>query len=91
MEEPPAQPIPDGKAIRAAREAAGVNLRDFARNMAGPDFSTWSRYESGRPIRVGSIKPDTWQRVRDFIAQHAPKPSETGSGKADPDGGKGAA
>jgi hypothetical protein len=73
MEAPPAQPIPDGKAIRAARETAGLNLRRFAEAMAGPDFSTWSRYESGRPIRVGKVTPDTWQRVRDFIAQHATK------------------
>jgi len=83
MEAPPALPIPSGPDIRAAREAAGLNLRRFAEAMAGPDFSTWSRYESGKPIRVGKVTPDTWQRVRDFIAQHAPK--------ADPDGGKGAA
>jgi len=75
MEEPDAQPIPDGKVIRAAREAAGLNLRRFAEVIDGPDFSTWSRYETGKPIRVGSIKPEVWQRVRDFIAQHGGKGS----------------
>ena len=82
MEAPPAQPIPDGKAIRAAREAAGVSLRAFTKTIGGASFNTWARYERGEAIRVGKVKPDTWQRVRDFIAQHAPK--------ADPDGGKGA-
>jgi len=76
MEEPNAQPIPAGKDIRAAREAAGVNLRNFARMIKGPAFKTWSNYETGKPIRVGSIKPDAWQRVRDFIAQHGGKGSE---------------
>jgi len=68
-----AQPIPSGADIRAAREAAGVNLRDFARMMAGPAFKTWSNYETGKPIRVGSISPDVWKRVRDFILQHGKK------------------
>ena len=75
MEAPAAQPIPDGKVIRAAREAADMSLRDFARMIKGPAFKTWSRYETGKPIRVESIKPDTWQRVRDFIAQHGGKGS----------------
>ena len=79
MEEPPAQPIPDGSVIRAAREAAGLNLRDFARMIKGPAFKTWSNYETGKTIRVGSIKPDAWQRVRDFVAQHGPKAAGTGS------------
>ena len=81
MEEPPPAPIPDGKVIRAAREAAGLNLRDFARAIKGPDFSTWSRYETGKPIRVGSIKPDTWQMVRDFIEKHGQKAGNEGEGK----------
>ena len=68
-----AQPIPSGADIRAAREAAGVNLRDFARIVNGPAFKTWSNYETGKPIRVGSISPEVWQRVRDFIAQHGEK------------------
>jgi len=68
-----AQDIPSGSDIRAAREAAGMNLRRFAEHIAGPDFSTWSRYETGKPIRVGSISPDVWERVRDFIAQHGKK------------------
>ena len=66
--------IPSGKDIRAAREAAGLNLRDFARMMDGPAFKTWANYETGKPIRVGSISPEVWQRVRDFVA---------GSGKKD--------
>jgi len=68
-----APPIPSGADIRAAREAAGVNLRDFARIMDGPAFKTWSNYETGKPIRVGSIAPEVWNRVRDFIKQHGGK------------------
>lgn len=70
----PSTLIPSGADIRAAREAAGLNLRRFAEAMAGPDFSTWSRYESGKPIRVGSIPADVWQRVRDFIVQQSTTP-----------------
>jgi hypothetical protein len=73
MELPAAAPIPAGADIRAAREAAGVNLRDFARDMKGPGIAIWSRYETGNPVRVENIKPDTWQRVRDFITKHGPK------------------
>ena len=65
---PPAPDIPSGAAVRAAREAAGINLREFARRMGGPDFSTWSRYEGGKQIRVGAIKPEVWRRVRKLIA-----------------------
>ena len=68
-------PIPSGSDIRAAREAAGLNLRRFAEVIGGPDFSTWSRYETGKPVRVGSIRPDVWSRVRDFISQHGKKGS----------------
>jgi hypothetical protein len=64
-----AQPIPSGSSIRAARKAAGVNIRDFAALVNGPPKSTWSNYENGKTIRVESIKPDVWQRVRDFIAK----------------------
>ena len=60
--------IPSGSDIRAAREAAGVNIRDFAVLVNGPPKSTWSNYENGKTIRVKSISPDVWQRVRDFIA-----------------------
>ncbi len=73
MEEPPGKPIPDGSVIRAAREAAGLNLRRFAEAMAGPDFSTWSRYESGKPIRVGSIPEAVWDRVRNFVEKNGKK------------------
>jgi DNA-binding transcriptional regulator YiaG len=65
-----AQPIPSGADIRAAREAAGMTLRRFAEYIAGPDFSTWSRYETGKPIRVKNISPEAWQRVREVIAQN---------------------
>ncbi len=75
MEGPPAPPIPDGKAIRAAREAAGLNLRDFARRMNGPAFKTWQNYETGKPIRVKAIPETVWEKVRDFIAQHGGKGS----------------
>lgn len=74
----PEPPIPSGPDIRAAREAAGLNLRRFAEAMGGPNFSTWSRYEAGRPIRVGNIKPETWQRVRDFVANHLPRAGSEG-------------
>jgi len=70
-----AQPIPSGADIRAAREAAGVNLRDFARMMDGPAFKTWSNYETGKPIRVDNIKAGVWDRVRDFLSQHGKKES----------------
>jgi len=86
MEEPPAQPIPDGSVIRAARDAAGLNLRDFARRMDGrdavlhgkeapkPSFKTWSLIETGqRTERSGRIPEAVWNRVRDFVAQHGPK------------------
>ena len=64
----PRPDIPSGAAVRAAREAAGINLREFARRMGGPDFSTWSRYEAGKHIRVGAITPEVWKRVGEFIA-----------------------
>jgi hypothetical protein len=67
--------IPSGADIRAAREAAGVNLRDFARMMDGPAFKTWSNYETGKPIRVDNIKAGVWDRVRDFLSQHGKKES----------------
>ena len=70
-----APPIPSGSSIRAAREAAGVNLRDFARMMDGPAFKTWSNYETGKPIRVDNIKAGVWDRVRDFLSQHGKKES----------------
>ena len=73
MEAPAAQPIPSGKVIRAAREAAGLNLRRFAEAMKGPSFKTWSLIETGQRERSGRIRPEVWQRVRDFIAQHGPK------------------
>ncbi len=63
----PSEQIPTGAEVRAARTAAGLTLRRFAEVIAGPDFSTWSRYEIGKAVR---IKPDVWQRVRDFIAEH---------------------
>lgn len=70
-----APPIPSGADIRAAREAAGLNLRDFARMVDGPAFKTWQNYETGHPIRVNAIKPDAWHRVRDFVAKHGGKGS----------------
>jgi len=75
MEEAPAMPIPAGPDIWAAREAAGMNLRRFAETVGGGSFNTWARYERGEAIRVKSIEPDTWQRVRDFVAQHGGKGS----------------
>jgi len=65
--------IPSGSDIRAAREAAGLNLRRFADLIDGPGIAIWSRYETGKPIRVGNISPEVWQRVRDFILQHGGK------------------
>ena len=65
--------VPSGADIRAAREAAGVTLRDFARRIKGPDFSTWSRYESGKPVQVDRIPEDVWSRVRVFIDEHLTK------------------
>ena len=75
MEAPPADPIPSGADIRAAREGAGVTLRDFAKTIGGASFNTWSRYERGEAIRARSITPGDWQRVRDFIGQHSKKGS----------------
>jgi len=74
IEEPPAQPIPSGSDIRAAREAAGMNLRRFAEAMGGPSFKTWSMIETNRRTgNAGRIAPEVWQRVWDFIAQHEKK------------------
>lgn len=77
LEMPPIAPIPTGAEIRAAREAAGINLRAFAREIAGPCFSTWSVYETGKPIRAKSISPAVWDRVRAFIKKH-PAPIDSG-------------
>jgi len=81
LEAPPAPPIPDGKAIRAAREAAGLTIRSFAEDIIRDKaaFSTWSRYESGKTIRVKAIPEAVWNRVRDFVAQHGPKTGTDGS------------
>jgi len=62
--------IPSGAEIRAAREAAGMNLRDFAKDMKSGSHNTWAKYERGEPIRIKSIAPEAWDRVRAFIAQH---------------------
>lgn len=85
---PPAPPVPSGDDIRAAREAAGMNLRRFAESIGGGSFNTWSRYERGEKVRVGKIAPDTWQRVADFVAQHKPKDDQAANLRDDPDGGK---
>jgi hypothetical protein len=69
---PPALLIPSGHDVRIARRAAGMNLRAFAEAMGGPDFSTWSRYEAGKPIRVGKIAPKVWKRIWEFIDEHPP-------------------
>ena len=73
LEAPPAPPLPSGVEIRAARETAGMNLRGFARSMGGPTHNTWAKYERGETVRTRTIKPEVWQRVRDFIAEHGPK------------------
>lgn len=65
--------IPSGAAIRAAREAAGVTLRDFAKRMKGPAFKTWQSYETGTPVRVDRIPEAVWKRVRDFVEEHQKK------------------
>ena len=66
--------MPSADDIRAAREAAGVNLRDFAPMMGGPSFKTWSMIETGqRSGNVGRIAADVWQRVNSFIAEHGKK------------------
>jgi len=77
--QPPA--IPSGADIRAARENAGMNLRDFARKMGGPSFKTWSIIETRqRSAGAGRIPEEVWQRVRDFVAKYGPKP-DPGEGK----------
>jgi len=68
--------LPTGAEIRAARTAAGVTLREFARMMDGPNKSTWSTYERGETIRVGNISPGTWEKVREFIAENVPEEPE---------------
>jgi hypothetical protein len=70
-----AGPIPSGADIRAAREAAGLNLRRFAEAIKGGSFNTWARYERGESIRAGTVPPEAWDQVRDFIAQHGKKGS----------------
>ena len=68
-----AQPIPSGADIRAARVAAGVKIREFTLMMDGPSsIGTWSDYETGKKKKI-RVKPEVWERVRDFIAQHGKK------------------
>lgn len=62
--------IPDGPEIRAAREKAGVNLRDFADLIGGPSFATWSKYEAGKLIDCTRIKPRIWREVRAFVDKY---------------------
>ena len=65
--------IPTGPEIRAAREAAGLTLRAWAKNfkdIGGPSFKTWSLIETERRSdNVGRIPPEVWSRVQDFIAK----------------------
>ena len=68
-----APPVPSGADIRAARAAAGVNIREFARLVGGGSFNTWARFERGGAIRAGKIGLETWQKVRDFVEKHKPK------------------
>jgi len=74
LDTPPGDLIPSGSDIRAAREAAGITLRDFARLIDGPDHSTWARYEKGKTRSVRTT-PEVWQRIRDFIRQQGEKAS----------------
>lgn len=66
--------IPSGPEVRAAREAAGLTLRAWAKNfkdIGGPSFKTWSMIETGqRATSAGRIVPEVWSRVRDIIAKH---------------------
>lgn len=80
MKQPP--PIPSGPEIRAALDAAQMNLRAFAKLIGGPSFNTWARYARGESIRVDKIGQEAWERTRAFVAKHGPKSAV--------DGGKGA-
>ena len=75
LEVPPAPPIPSGADIRAARDAASLDLRRFSEAVGHGKgrFNTWARYERGEAIRVKSIPEEVWERVRAFIAKNKPK------------------
>ena len=68
LEAPAGPPIPTGSEVKAARVAAGLDLRTFAKQIDGPSFKTWSLYESGASNRIRTT-PEVWQRVREFIAK----------------------
>ncbi len=69
--------VPSGADVRAAREAAGMTLREFARYADGPAFKTWQNYETGTPIRVDRIPETVWTRVQNFVNKHMQKTSQS--------------
>ena len=77
--------IPAGPEIRAAREAAGLTLRAWAKNfkdIGGPSFKTWSMIETGqRSPSAGRITPEVWSRVLDIIAKHKAEGGKEGKTK----------
>jgi len=61
---------PAGADIRAARTAAGMDLRTFARTIAkGLSHTAWARIEKGAvsEAALARIPADVWQRVQAFI------------------------
>lgn len=70
--EPPAIQRPTGADIRAARTAAEMDLRTFARTVAkGLSHTAWARIEKGAvsEAALARIPADVWQRVQAFLDQ----------------------
>jgi len=83
--EGPTIPRPAGTDIRAARTAAGLDLRTFARTIAkGLSHTAWARIERGEvsETALARIPADIWQRVQAFIDQRK-KPESRHDGKAE--------
>jgi transcriptional regulator with XRE-family HTH domain len=69
LEEAPAPPAIDGAALRAAREARGLTLREFAEQVGlGPGFV--SRLEHGRRPVTPAIAERLEGALRTSVAPH---------------------
>lgn len=76
------QDHPTGHDVRAAREAAGLTVRQFAGRF-GASAATWSKYERGISLRFP--KEASRRAVADFIRDHVPgfTDIETGDGQTE--------
>lgn len=76
FEEPLPKPGPSGRDIRAAREAAGMTLRDFTERF-GSSLRFWSAVETEEPLRrtgrPRGVPREVREQVRQFVAEHLGK------------------